>query len=84
MRNFLDIIPRQIKTYVATVVVTLLGYVGLTCSKNCIQCYACLPLGAFVLGFMWSKNIKVQFQRFLSIRRKASKKIHHLKNWLMR
>ncbi len=75
MRNFLDIIPQHIKTYVATVVVTLLGYVGLTCSKNCIQCYACLPLGAFVLGSMLPKNIKVQFQRFLSIKGKVSKKL---------
>lgn len=75
MRNFLDIIPQHIKTYVATVVVTLLGYAGLTCSKNCIQCYACLPLGVFVLGSMLRKNIKVQFQRFLSIKGKVSKKL---------
>ena len=64
MRNLLDSIPRQIKTYVATVLVTLFGYAGLTCSSNCIQCYACLPLGALVLGSVFSKNIKARFQRF--------------------
>jgi hypothetical protein len=50
--------------------VTLLGYVGVSCSKNCIQCYACLPPGALVLGLMLSKNIRVRFQKFFTSKKK--------------
>ena len=64
MRNVLNSIPQQIKTYVATVVVTLLGYVGLTCSSNCVQCYACVPVGVLVLGSLFSKNIKMRLKGF--------------------
>ena len=70
MRNIIDSIPRQIKTYLATVVATLLGYVGLTCGNNCVQCYACLPLGALVLGSVFAKNIKARIQKSLSLKSK--------------
>ena len=66
MRNLLNSIPQQIKTYVATVVVTVLGYAGLTCSSNCVQCYACIPVGALVLGSVFSKSIKARIQKYRS------------------
>jgi hypothetical protein len=66
VRNVLNSIPQHIKTYVTTVIVTLLGYAGLTCSSNCVQCYACIPVGALVLGSVFSKNIKVRIQKYLS------------------
>jgi len=70
MKNILAIRSLHIKTYVATMAVTLLGYVGVSCSKNCIQCYACLPPGALVLGLMLSKNIRVRFQKFFTSKKK--------------
>jgi hypothetical protein len=75
MRKLFGRVPQHVKTYVATVAVTVLGYVGLTCTKNCVSCYACLPLGAFVLGSLWSKNVKVQFQGFSLRRRKADREL---------